>query len=359
MEFYPSFTLIIRYGIQKLKNPEHIYPIRLKQIEMKVQTQIIIFFFATLILILQSCEKKSEKAGEKTTSTIRPKESVISTNFKSKLRPNENIELGKIYTDTVKFIQFIDYTDDWQFLVEKNKDTIHLIYNHKDSEFSRGSELEIKWKMDSMRAAGDSDYLDYRGFLVSAKQIKPFKNINKKVKFLWRKIQYDKDLKTNINTIYLNENYIKTISEPEKVALAYVATFIGNECSWDGKADENRSNLKCKILDALDLGYQCSSKHLDFLRFWFRNDKEILKELENCPTTPDGATIQDTFDEINLEVNGNKIIISFKANGINMREENSWNWSEKHFFESKKNELILLKKEISPVKHIYIKVREN
>lgn len=94
----------------------------------------------------------------------------IPSEFKSELRPNENIELGKIYTDTIKFIQFIDYTDDWQFLVEKNKDTINLIYNHEDLKFFKGEKLEIKWKMDSMRAAGDSDFLDYREFLVSAKK---------------------------------------------------------------------------------------------------------------------------------------------------------------------------------------------
>ncbi|MBV6881260.1 hypothetical protein NG800_015200 [Epilithonimonas ginsengisoli] len=314
--------------------------------------------FISLLLIMisigfgvQSCEKKTENPTKENSTQKKTEVEKIPSKFKSKIRPNENIELGKIYTDTVKFIQFIDYTDDWQFLVKKNKDTIHLIYNHEDLQFFRGNELEIKWKMDSMRAAGDSDFLDYREFLVSAKKIKPVKLTDKKTKFLWRETQYDKDLKTNINHIILNENYIKTISEHEKVALAYVATFIGNECRWDGDANENRSNMKCKILGALDLGYQCSQKHLSLLRFWFRNDNEILKELENCPTTPDGATIQETFDEINLETSGNKIIVSFKASGINMREETSWNWSEKHIFELKENELILLKKEISPIHH--------
>lgn len=94
---------------------------------------------------------------------------------------------------------------------------------------------------------------------------------DKKITFLWRKIQYDEELQTDINAIFLNENYIKTISEPEKAALAYVVTFIGNSCEWDGKADEYRSNLKCKILWTLNLGYQCSNNHLGFLKYWFRN----------------------------------------------------------------------------------------
>src|SRR5690606_40506381 len=109
----------------------------------------------------------------------------------------------------------------------------------------------------------------------------------------------------------------------------------------------------------LDLGYQCSYKHLNFLRFWFRNDKNILKELENCPTTPDGATVQDTFDEINIESEENMITIFFKANGINMREGKTWSWTEKHYFEFKKNELILLKKDISQIKRDTYEVRGN
>ena len=129
-----------------------------------------------------------------------------------------------------------------------------------------------------------------------------------------------------------------------------MATFIGNGCEWDGKADENRSNLKCKILWSLDLGYQCSNNHLGFLEYWFRNDKTILKALENCPTIPDGATVQDTFDEISIETNGNQITVFFKANGINMREAKSWSWTEKHSFEFRNNELILIEKDVSPIK---------
>jgi hypothetical protein len=132
-------------------------------------------FFLVLMIslgfILQSCKKENKNEQEYLTQKKSEVEKIPSK-FKSELRPNENIEVGKIYTDTIKFIQFVDYTDDWQFLVEKNKDTIHLIYNHEDLKFFKGEKLEIKWKMDSMRAAGDSDFLDYREFLVSAKKIK-------------------------------------------------------------------------------------------------------------------------------------------------------------------------------------------
>lgn len=334
--------------------------INLKFMIKKTLNQIFSLLLAATFVLL-SCENKKEKTTEN--SVIEnPQKGIRSPKIpthKSALRPDETIELEKTYTDTIQFVSFNDNGDDWLFVVKKNNDTVSLIYNKDNPEFTRGDELEIKWKMDSLRPAGDPEYLDYSEYLISAKVIRPLTLANKKIKFLWRKMQYDKNLETEISTVILNENYIKYISDPEKAALAYVATFIGNDCSWDGKANDNMSNLKCKILSSLNLGYQCSEQHLGFLRSWFKNDKMILKELENCPKIPDGATVQDTFDEINLEVSGNKITVFFKANGVNLREEKSWEWTEKHFFELKRNELIRLKKEISPVKHSDFKVREN
>jgi len=154
------------------------------------------------------------------------------------------------------------------------------------------------------------------------------------------------------SSIVINEEFCKTITEPERAALGYVATFIGNECNWDGDYTDSRSNLKCKILTALNLGYQCSEKHLGFLRQMFKNDTKVLEELksDSCPTTPDGATIQDTFDEITLTVKGNEILVFFKASGINMREGDSWSWTETDYFQLNKDNLKLIKKDKSKVK---------
>lgn len=168
----------------------------------------------------------------------------------------------------------------------------------------------------------------------------PAKSTDKTVKFLWREKN---------STMIVDKEFCKTITAPEKAALGYVATFIGNECSWDGAYTENRSNLKCEILTALGLGYQCSEKHLGFLRNWFRDDAKSLKELENCPTTPNTATIQDTFDEIILTTKGNKISIFFKANGVNLREETSWSWSETNDFEVANGKIKLVKKDKSAI----------
>lgn len=172
---------------------------------------------------------------------------------------------------------------------------------------------------------------------------------DKSIKFLWR----DKN-----SAIVINKEFCKTMLDHEKAAIAYVATFIGNDCDWDGPYNSDRSNLKCEILTALGLGYQCSEKHLGFLRKWFKNDAKALKELENCPTTPNTATIQDTFDEINLVTKGNKISVFFKANGVNLREESSWSWSETNHFEFNNDNIKLIKQDRSKVENKHFTIQK-
>lgn len=97
------------------------------------------------------------------------------------------------------------------------------------------------------------------------------------------------------------------------------------------------------------MGYKCSDTHLGFLRQWFKNDKKSLKELEDCSEIPSTATIQDSFDEINLKVKGNEITISFKATGVNVREEEIWNWEETDYFIFENDNIQLIKKDKSKI----------
>lgn len=176
------------------------------------------------------------------------------------------------------------------------------------------------------------------------------------VKFLWRVNQYDEELKDSFSTIVVNKDFCKTISDPEKAALAYVATYIGSECQWDGEANDDRSNLSCKILSALDLGYQCSEMHLGFLKKWFREDREVIKELEyNCPVVPFTAGSQQTFDEITLIRKGNHLVVQFGANGVNLRMGEGWSWTESDYFQIELDHLKLIKKEKSPVEREHFK----
>lgn len=179
------------------------------------------------------------------------------------------------------------------------------------------------------------------------------------VKFLWREMKYDSTLNDSFNSIFINQEYANTISDPEKAAIGYVATFIGNECWWDGDTKEDRSNLDCKVITALGLGYQCSEGHLGFLRNWFAADKAVLTELENCPTTPYTATVQDTFEEIVVKTKGDTIIVEYKATGMNLREGKNWEWSEKVHFQVNGDHLNLIKKDKSDVNQSELEVTEG
>jgi hypothetical protein len=173
---------------------------------------------------------------------------------------------------------------------------------------------------------------------------------DKTVKYLWREDKYDEELKDTFSTIIINEELCGTLTEPERAALGFVVTFIGSECSWDGEANDDFSNLTCKTLRSLRLGYQCSNQHLGFLRQWFRNDSKSLKELNNCPTVPCTASSQSTFDYINLNVKGNNISVEFTANGVNMRMGESWSWTETDHFQLFKDNIKRIKKDESKVK---------
>lgn len=276
-------------------------------------------------------------------------DSVTTFTVTTPLRPGENIVLNQPYTDTLEFIKFNDDGDYYLCFVKKNTDTIGLIYD-SEYHFVRGDKIAITWKMDSIRYAGDSEVLDYTAFLVAAKRIKGLTLTDKNISFLSSTKKYDATIKDSLNMMVINEAYCKTITDPEKAALAYVASFVGNECSWDGQATPERSNLKCKILSALNLGYQCSHTHLDFLKYWFRKDNTVLQELQNCPTTPDGATIQDSFENINIITKGNTINITYTVQALNIREGKSRSWTETDQFRFDTDQLQLIKKDKSAVK---------
>ena len=174
---------------------------------------------------------------------------------------------------------------------------------------------------------------------------------DKTVKFLWRADKYDEALKDTFNSIFIDEDFCKSISDPEKAALGYVATYIGSECQWDGEANEDRSNLKCKILTSLNFGYQCSDRHIGFLQKWFKNDKKVLDELnDNCPTIPFTASSQETFGEITLTVKGNQIAIWYSVSGVNIPMGATWDYSETDYFQVHKDNIQLLKKDKSKIK---------
>jgi len=306
---------------------------------MKIKNTSLFLLAILLSLYLTSCKNKSEKAIKTETNTVvnvvedkkdtikfqseEKEESKTLDKFKSRLRPNEQLELKTIYNDTVTFLSYDDNYDYWYFLVKKSKDTVQIMYHDIPiNELVKGDIISIKWELKILQEAGDEDITYVKPYLASFNKISS-KPVDKKITVLWQETLYNEELKTDVNTIVLNKDYQKNITEPERAALGYVATFVGNECEWDGgKSDENRSNLKCKLLSYLDLGYQCSHKHLGFLNNWFSKDSIVLNKLKNCPTIPSGATKQSTFEEISIETDTKTqtITVSCKVKFINVRE---------------------------------------
>lgn len=275
----------------------------------------------------------------------------ISTKHTSKIRPNVEIFTNQIYTDTITFTAYNDDYDYVMLLGKKDDNDVRLIYdwdwqNNDKYNFKYGDMIEVTWKMDSIYIPGDGDTLDYCESVIDAERV-VFKD--KPVKFLWRAEKSDEETNQKFNSIVINESYVNTITNQEKAALGFVATFIGNECMWDGNFNEERSNLKCKILTALNLGYQCSDTHFGFLKRWFSKDNMALKKLEICVTIPESATVQSTFDEILIFTDkANKTIkVNYKAHRINIRESKLWRWTQADTFEYTSENITLINSEKS------------
>jgi hypothetical protein len=159
------------------------------------------------------------------------------------------------------------------------------------------------------------------------------------VKAVWREDVYDSKLKGNVNVIMLNEDYFKSLSDPEKAVLGYLASTIGNECYKDGASD-----VKCRLLTALNLGSQCSESNKQFLSGWFKNEPEILKQVENCKHTLPGANVEKTFDVVKVSTSGDVIKVSIKGLKLNIKENSSSTWNENLTFKLADNSLTLIER---------------
>lgn len=148
------------------------------------------------------------------------------------------------------------------------------------------------------------------------------------IKILW----LDKN-----RVLQLNEDYIKTLTNPQRAALGFIATSVGNECHWDGDKKVDESNLKCKFLSALNLGYQCSDTHLSFLKQWFKEDSEVLESLQFCTKTESSATNQDFFLWLKMSTTHNQIRIIYSAVGIDTETGSKWKWTEESTYSYTQN----------------------
>ena len=98
-------------------------------------------------------------------------ENIRKFNRSSKLRGDEVLEIGKIYKDTVVFLENITDYDYFFFLVSKEKDTVGIIYYDEEIPFRKGDTIALQWKMDTVYIAGEGDILSFEEWYVSGKKI--------------------------------------------------------------------------------------------------------------------------------------------------------------------------------------------
>jgi|GEM_PF-3707301 len=153
---------------------------------------------------------------------------------------------------------------------------------------------------------------------------------DKKIKFFWYDNQVDPGT-------LINKEYCKTMSEPERAALGYIAML---EATL-GSIYYDKGNEECSIHSALNFDEQCSEKYKTYMQFWFRNDPESLDRIINCYITyAEGSNIC-TFNEITVTVKGKTIYITFGANCSN-RDICDCNWTEKITFLADKDNIKII-----------------
>jgi hypothetical protein len=170
---------------------------------------------------------------------------------------------------------------------------------------------------------------------------------NSNTTFLWRENKFDEFLNETKSDILINEEFCSTITDYEKAALCYVATFNGNEYNWTTDTIEKRGFIKSRILASLNLGDECSEAHLGFLKYMFRRDSKVMGEINSfkCGALPDiDLDVQESFENISIIRDDDKIQIIFKMMVINSKDGKRWEWTESDLFQISKGKIKLVKK---------------
>ena len=160
------------------------------------------------------------------------------------------------------------------------------------------------------------------------------------VRILW----YEKRTKNSRKGSYgpfFNEKFFARISGHEKAALAFLSTLVSSNCEL---SQDTPHVVNCRLTDMLNLGVQCSPQHLGYLRQWFRDDVEVMRRLvaDSCSSTPSGASTQHSFGSIDLQENKKQIKLIYYGQGMSLRREEVWEWSETLVFRKDSEQRLFL-----------------
>jgi hypothetical protein len=170
----------------------------------------------------------------------------------------------------------------------------------------------------------------------------PLPLTDKKIRFLWMESVHDPQKQYanqagNIMVSRVNDVFLKIMSEPEKAALAYIATF-GDSGDCDPSA-ECETGIKCQISTALNLGCQCSKTYLEFLHQWFAPKTDVFEE-GHCYQRPMTASRRILFSEINLAVKGRILTVTYEGNGTTGEE--GWEFKGTNIFQFNETQLVII-----------------
>jgi hypothetical protein len=155
-----------------------------------------------------------------------------------------------------------------------------------------------------------------------------------------KKLEKIKIIWNDCDSLHINYSYLSSIPEREKAAIAFVALHDSRDCEWDGEVNKDMSNLSCKIIKALGLGYQCSQKHIALLQKWLGKDSLASEEIKYCPMTPNTSHSVEGIDKIFLtKINNDKFKIDYSSSGMNIRSMWYWSFNTTIIFQMNKDTL--------------------
>ncbi|OQA98402.1 MAG: hypothetical protein BWY22_00883 [Bacteroidetes bacterium ADurb.Bin217] len=150
---------------------------------------------------------------------------------------------------------------------------------------------------------------------------------------LYLEKKWDSELHDTLEKITVNDIYIQTASPEAKYILGYASILAGTDCWWQGEVPNSEfTNLQCLLLSSLDMGCQCSKKHIDTLMYAFSSDSVLLSTIQTCTPIPYSATYHNTCDYISIEKKKSNYILHIKARTINMRKQTQTPWEKRIIF---------------------------
>ena len=225
----------------------------------------IIYLFIVGQFLITSCNEKSNKQNQ-TDITANTKDTITN---KTDLPNNEKKEE----------FEFVNYDDngDYRQLNVKNGDNIRSFINEKseDRSFCRGDIIELTWKSDTIRIAGDGEREENAESIILAKKIKDG-NVSKFRKKYAKEIKYTWTKENEYSSDYLDQLY--------KMVEYYLANSKNDLINQD---IANRSGLTYSVeqqkrdnKDYTVLGIATEFEHHTSIAQWLYYDNEQQKLYE-------------------------------------------------------------------------------